>query len=133
LNKDQLKYPIKFTPILKEKIWGGNKLNKLFNKATQNNIGESWEISDIENNVSFVNNGILKGKSLTQLIDCFRGDLIGNSVYKSFGNNFPLLFKFIDAKPEWVAAVRRRHHVVDGRMRLCIRRPIAQHRCTRVA
>ncbi|MFT4801047.1 MAG: mannose-6-phosphate isomerase [Flavobacteriaceae bacterium] len=100
MNKDQLKYPIKFTPILKEKIWGGNKLNLLFNKSAKNNIGESWEISDVDSNISIVDNGLLKGKSLAQLIFFFKEDLIGASVYKAFGNNFPLLFKFIDAKKD---------------------------------
>ncbi len=100
MNKDQLKYPIKFTPILKEKIWGGNKLNLLFNKSAKNNIGESWEISDVDSNISIVDSGLLKGKSLTQLIIFFKEDFIGASVYKTFGNNFPLLFKFIDAKED---------------------------------
>ncbi len=100
MNKDQLKYPIKFTPILKEKIWGGNKLNLLLNKPVNKNTGESWEISDIKNNVSIVNNGLLKGKSLTQLIKQFNVDFLGKSVYKSFGNEFPLLFKFIDARED---------------------------------
>jgi len=63
LNKNQLKYPIKFIPILKEKIWGGNKLTALLNKASKNNIGESWEISGVKDNVSIVSNGLLKGKS----------------------------------------------------------------------
>lgn len=100
MNKGQLKYPIKFTPILKEKVWGGNKLNLLLNKSANKNIGESWEISDIEYNVSVVNNGLLKGMSLTQLINQFKADFLGNSVYNSFGKKFPLLFKFIDAKED---------------------------------
>lgn len=100
MNIDKLKYPIKFTPILKEKIWGGNKLNSLFNKAEKNNIGESWEISDVDNNISIVKNGLLKGLSLPQLISKFKGEFLGNHVYKTFGNNFPLLFKFIDAKED---------------------------------
>lgn len=100
MNKNQLKYPIKFTPILKEKIWGGNKLNSLFNKAQKNSIGESWEISDVDNNISIVNNGLLKGWSLPQLISEFKDEFLGKHVYKSFGNNFPLLFKFIDAKED---------------------------------
>ena len=53
-------YPIKFQPIFKEKIWGGNKLKSVLNKETDlNNIGESWEISDVDSDVSIVINGEL--------------------------------------------------------------------------
>ena len=100
MNKNQLKYPIKFIPILKEKIWGGNKLASLLNKASKNNIGESWEISGVKDNVSVVSNGLLKGKSLKELITTFEGAILGHKVFKSFGNNFPLLFKFIDANKD---------------------------------
>ena len=100
MNKNQLKYPIKFIPILKEKIWGGNKLTALLNKASKNNIGESWEISGVKDNVSIVSNGLLKGKSLKELITTFEGAILGHKVFKSFGNNFPLLFKFIDANKD---------------------------------
>jgi mannose-6-phosphate isomerase len=91
-------YPIKFTPILKELIWGGEKLkNLLQKKSLSNNIGESWELSGVENNVSMVSNGALKGNSLNQLIENYKASLVGVSVYQQFGNTFPLLFKFIDA------------------------------------
>jgi len=89
---------LKFEPILKEKIWGGEKLIHHLNKKSNNtNIGESWEISDVENDTSIVSNGDLKGKDLKQLIADFKGDLVGESVYALFGNKFPLLIKFIDA------------------------------------
>jgi len=94
-----INYPIKFEPILKHKIWGGEKLKALFNKkSTRNDIGESWEISDVNNNVSIVNNGVLKGTSLKRLLETYKGDLVGEKIYKVFGNDFPLLIKFIDAK-----------------------------------
>ena len=115
MNKDQLKYPIKFTPILKEKIWGGNKLNKLFNKAEQSNIGESWEISNVENNVSFVNNGTLKGITLEQLIETFKEDLLGKSVFNTFGYKFPLLFKFIDANEDLSVQLHPNDHLAKKR------------------
>ena len=90
---------LKFEPILKEKIWGGEKLIHHLNKKSNNtNIGESWEISDVENDTSIVSNGDLKGKDLKQLIVDFKGDLVGESVYAHFGEKFPLLIKFIDAK-----------------------------------
>jgi len=101
LKKNQLTYPIKFIPILKEKVWGGAQLKQLFNKDTNSkNVGESWEISGVENNVSLVENGTLQGKSLTQLIQEFKSDLLGTKVYQEFGDTFPLLFKFIDAKED---------------------------------
>ncbi|MCF6296142.1 MAG: class I mannose-6-phosphate isomerase [Flavobacteriaceae bacterium] len=94
-------YPIKFKPILKEKIWGGQKLNTLLNKDSKaENVGESWEISDVEGDTSIVINGGLKGKSLKELLELFKGDLIGEKNYKTFGNKFPLLIKFIDAKED---------------------------------
>jgi len=90
---------LKFQPILKEKIWGGEKLSNLLNKnSTKTNIGESWEISDVENDTSIVANGALQGKSLKELIANFKGDLVGDTIYKHFGEKFPLLIKFIDAK-----------------------------------
>ncbi|MCF6214454.1 MAG: class I mannose-6-phosphate isomerase [Flavobacteriaceae bacterium] len=92
-------YPIKFKPILQEKIWGGSKLKTLLNKASdKQNIGESWEISDVKNNVSVVANGSYKNKTIQELISEFKGDLVGHAVFKEFGSNFPLLIKFIDAK-----------------------------------
>ena len=90
---------LKFTPILKEKIWGGEKLMNLLNKESdKTNIGESWELSDVEENVSIVSNGSLKGKTLKDLIVKHKSDILGKKVYDVFGDNFPLLIKFIDAK-----------------------------------
>lgn len=90
---------LRFTPILKEKIWGGDKLQTILNKETdKNNIGESWEISDVENNISIINNGELKGKSLNQIIKEYKEDVLGEKVYQIFQDKFPLLIKFIDAK-----------------------------------
>lgn len=98
MNKTEL-YPLTFHPILKERIWGGNKLAKLFGKKSNNeNIGESWEISDVEGDVSMVSSGKLKGKSLKELIQTYKGHLLGENVYKAFGDCFPILIKYIDAK-----------------------------------
>ena len=90
---------LKFEPILKEKIWGGEKLIKVLNKKSNKiNIGESWEVSDVENDTSIVANGNLKGKTLQQLILTFKSDLVGEKIYNHFGEKFPLLIKYIDAK-----------------------------------
>ncbi|SDS11908.1 mannose-6-phosphate isomerase, type 1 [Polaribacter sp. KT25b] len=90
---------IKFKPILKDKIWGGEKLATLLNKkSTRKDIGESWEISDVEGDTSIVTNGKLKGKNLKELISEYKSDLVGDKIYTHFGEKFPLLIKFIDAK-----------------------------------
>jgi len=92
-------YPLKFTPICKDKIWGGNKLNELLNKEYPElpNCGESWEISGVQDEVSVVSNGFLKGNSLEELIEVYMGDMVGEKVFEKFGAEFPLLIKFIDA------------------------------------
>ena len=95
----QIHQLIKFEPILKEKIWGGEKLkNLLHKKSTRNDIGESWEISDVEGDTSIVVNGKLAGKDLKELISEYKEAFLGNKIYKHFGEKFPLLIKFIDAK-----------------------------------
>lgn len=93
-------YPLKFEPILKEKVWGGDKLTSFLNKKGSGKIGESWEISDVDDSVSMVANGPLKGKSLKTLLQEYKGSLVGDSIYKQYGNTFPLLFKFIDAQKD---------------------------------
>ena len=96
-----LDYPIKFKPILKERIWGGKKLKEIFNKDSEGeNIGESWEISGVENEISIVQNGPLKDRSLSQLLKEHREKILGKKNFKQFGAEFPLLIKFIDAKTE---------------------------------
>lgn len=94
-------YPIKFRPILKEKIWGGEKLRTLLDKPSDGfKIGESWEISDVEEDISIVINGKLEGQSLKQLVVTLQDKLLGKKNYEVFGNKFPLLIKFIDAKED---------------------------------
>ncbi|CAL2104099.1 Mannose-6-phosphate isomerase [Tenacibaculum sp. 190130A14a] len=89
---------LRFEPILKEKIWGGQKLIQLFGKdSTKKNIGESWEISDVKGDETIVSKGILKGKSLKNLTKQYTTEFLGEKVYQKFGNEFPLLIKFIDA------------------------------------
>jgi mannose-6-phosphate isomerase len=90
---------LKFEPILKSKIWGGEKLQNLLGKSSdRKDVGESWELSDVEGDTSVVSNGSLKGKNLKELIQEYQGALVGETVYEQFGNKFPLLIKFIDAK-----------------------------------
>ena len=94
-------YPLQFEPILKERIWGGAKLKTLLNKPITSDItGESWEISTVENDVSIVANGSLKGKSFKELINEFPEAILGIKVYEQFGKQFPLLFKYLDARKD---------------------------------
>lgn len=95
-------YPLKFRPILKDKIWGGQKMATQLNKKFTHlpNAGESWEISGVEGDISEITNGILEGNSLQEAIEVYMGDLVGEKVYEKFGNEFPLLIKFIDANDD---------------------------------
>jgi len=92
-------YPFKFHPILKERLWGGQKLKTVLGKEIPNDsTGESWEISTVTGDVSIVSNGNLEGTSLQELIDRHPKELLGKIVYERFGRDFPILIKFIDAK-----------------------------------
>lgn len=95
-------YPLKFTPIFKDKIWGGNKIKSILNKdyGSLTNCGESWELSGVEGNLSVVSNGYLAGNSLEELIEVYMGDLVGDQVFENFAVEFPLLIKFIDANDD---------------------------------
>jgi mannose-6-phosphate isomerase len=94
-------YPLQFQPILKDRIWGGTKLKTYLNKPITSEItGESWEISTVENDVSVIANGFFKGKSLNELINEFPEEVLGTKVYKQFGKQFPLLFKYLDARED---------------------------------
>lgn len=94
-------YPLQFEPILKERIWGGEKLKTVLHKSIVSKItGESWELSTVEGDVSCIANGELKGKSLTSLIDELPNEILGTEVYTRFGKQFPLLFKYLDARED---------------------------------
>ena len=94
-------YPLQFDPILKERIWGGEKLKTLLHKPITSKItGESWELSTVEGDVSVISNGSYKGKSLQDLIDEFPEAVLGTNVFERFGKQFPLLFKFLDARED---------------------------------
>lgn len=91
-------YPLRFTPILKDKIWGGTRLKSLFGKeASTTTLGESWELSGYEGDESVVSNGFLAGNNLRELIEVYMGELVGDKVFDQHGEDFPLLFKLIDA------------------------------------
>ena len=81
-------YPLKFQPILKDKIWGGQKLQQLLNKpTTSTEAGESWEISDVEGDTSVVANGPLKGSSLKALLESMLLICWGRRIFASLEQN----------------------------------------------
>lgn len=102
-------YPLKFEPILKQVVWGGDALVKKYGKqvpcdaegqpeADASHIGESWEISDMEGRVSVVSNGFLKGNDIADILETYLGDLVGDNVFDFFNLQFPLLVKFLDIR-----------------------------------
>lgn len=91
--------PLKFQPIYKERLWGGEKLKTSLDKQySASGIGESWEISAVKGDVSQVIEGPYSGKNLDVLIKDFGPELLGYSVVNRFGSDFPILIKYIDAK-----------------------------------
>ena len=95
-------YPLKFKTIFKDKIWGGQKIHTVLNKDIGDlpNCGETWEISGVSGNISVVSEGDLKGIDLQSLLREYKGKLVGEKVYQKFGDEFPLLVKFIDANDD---------------------------------
>lgn len=92
-------YPMKFKPLLKERIWGGRKLESVFGKKLPKDklIGESWELSAVDGDVSVISNGRLSGNNLQEMVEVYMGDIVGDKVYAKYGEEFPLLIKLIDA------------------------------------
>ena len=140
-------YPLKFKPILKERIWGGNKLLKELEKPDMGpNIGESWEVSAVPGDVSIVSNGIYAGDTLEELLNRFPEEILGAEVLYRFGKEFPILIKFIDAAEDLSiqvhpndALAKRRHNSfgktemwyvmhadLDSRLLLDFKRPVSQ-------
>lgn len=94
-------YPLKFNTIFKTVVWGGEKIAPFKGVETdQHNIGESWELSGVKGNESVVAEGSLAGKTITELAQEYKGELLGQKVYEKTGTEFPLLIKFIDARDD---------------------------------
>lgn len=94
-------YPLKFKPRIKERIWGGSAiLNKRSKAAARLDkskpYGESWDLSSVKGNISVIANGFLKGNNLTEIIEVYMGDLVGEQHFERFGLEFPLLVKYLD-------------------------------------
>ena len=94
-------YPLKFEPILKSMVWGGERIPSFKSITTdRHNIGESWEISGVKDNESVVSNGEFAGRTITDLVREYKDKLIGKGNWERTGEEFPLLVKFIDAKQD---------------------------------
>ncbi len=93
--------PLKFNALLKSTLWGGDKIIPFKHlDIQQENVGESWEISGVKGNETIVADGPYAGKKLNELVEELKGKLVGEDNYQRFGNEFPLLIKFIDARQD---------------------------------
>jgi len=97
-------YPLKFKPIFKDKIWGGDKIKSVMGMdyGLLPNCGEAWIVSGVENDSSEVTNGFLAGNELNELVEVYMGELVGESNFERFGNEFPVLVKILDAR-DWLS------------------------------
>lgn len=92
---------IKFQPLLKQTIWGGDKIIPFKHLDTHlDQVGESWEISGVKDNETIIRDGKYKGMKLNDLVAELKDKLVGADNYARFGNEFPLLIKFIDARKQ---------------------------------
>ena len=93
--------PLKFKALLKQTIWGGDKIIPFKHLSEKlDNVGESWEISGVKDNETMVSEGNLAGQSLNDIVRRYKGELVGKDNYERFGDEFPLLIKFIDARQD---------------------------------
>jgi len=108
---------LQFEPILSKRVWGGTRLHTELGKAPTANIGESWELSGVEGHIS----KLLSGEDLNQLIERWGASFLGEKVVEEYGNQFPLLFKFIDAAQDLSVQVHpddayaQKHHNSFGK------------------
>lgn len=93
--------PLKFHPILKQTLWGGERIIPYKELASGlSRVGESWELSGMPGSESVVAEGPWAGSTLPELIGRFGAELLGKANYARFGQEFPLLVKFIDARED---------------------------------
>lgn len=114
--------PIKFKPLLKQTIWGGDRILSLKHlDCHMENVGESWEISGVRGSESVVAEGEFEGMPLNTLVATLREQLMGKENCQRFGDEFPLLIKFIDAHQDLSIQVHpndeiaRRHGKTRGK------------------
>lgn len=92
-------YPLKFQPVFKEKIWGGQKIKTRLGLdfSPLPNCGEAWVLSGVAGSQTMVSNGYLKGNNLNEILEVYMDDLMGEKVFARYPDTFPILVKFIDA------------------------------------
>ncbi|NQV02132.1 MAG: class I mannose-6-phosphate isomerase [Bacteroidia bacterium] len=97
-------YPLKFTPIFKDKVWGGQKIHTELglNFSPLPNCGEAWVLSGVPGFQTVVSNGFLEGNELNDLVEIYMGDLVGEKAFEQFPDQFPILVKFIDSN-DWLS------------------------------
>lgn len=92
-------YPLKFYPIYKSKVWGGDKIKSIKgDNSIPAKCGESWELSGLDGDLSIVKNGFLKDNSIQEIIEIYMGEIVGDRVFEKYGYEFPVLVKIIEAK-----------------------------------
>ncbi|MFZ4520090.1 MAG: type I phosphomannose isomerase catalytic subunit [Bacteroidales bacterium] len=97
-------YPLKFKPVLLEKIWGGQKIrtNLGLDFSPLPNCGEAWALSGVSGCQTIISNGFLAGNELNEILEIYMDELVGEKVYSRFPGEFPILVKFIDAN-DWLS------------------------------
>jgi mannose-6-phosphate isomerase len=97
-------YPLKFQPIFRDKIWGGQKIKTILNQDFDDlhNCGELWALSGYPGSESIVANGFLAGNELNELVEVYMDELVGEKNHETYGNVFPLLIKILDAN-DWLS------------------------------
>ena len=91
--------PMKLSPVYKDMIWGGSGLREYLHKPIPSeHTGESWEVAAHPNGQSRIANGPYLGMALGEAVSSLGAGLVGTEVWKRYGNKFPLLIKFIDAR-----------------------------------
>ncbi len=99
-----LLYPLKFTPVFKDKVWGGQKIfTELgLDFSPLPNCGEAWVLSGVPGFQTVVSNGFLKGNELNDLVEIYMDDFVGEKAFEQFPGQFPILVKFIDSN-DWLS------------------------------
>ena len=59
-------------------------------------VGESWEISGIEGDTTVISNGFLKKNDINEIVETYLGEVVGDGIYETFGNEFPVLIKLLN-------------------------------------
>jgi mannose-6-phosphate isomerase len=97
-------YPLKFKPLFKEKIWGGQKIRTSvgLDFSPLPNCGEAWVLTGVPGSESVVSNGFLEGNTLNELLEIYMDELVGEKVFDNHNEEFPILIKFIDSN-DWLS------------------------------